>query len=72
MEIPRKNQKEMLEAISSETKNTFDGLIPQLDTAEEGISESIYQENPRKPKSKENKDWKKPVQNNQGVWNNLK
>ena len=56
MEIPRKNQKEMLEAISSETKNTFDGLIPQLDTAEEGISESIYQENPRKPKSKENND----------------
>ena len=56
MEIPRKNQKEMLEVISTETKNTFDGLIPQLDLAEEGISENIYQENPRKPKSKENKD----------------
>ena len=56
MEIPRKNQKEMLEVISTETKNTFDELIPQLDIAEEGISENIYQENPRKPKSKENKD----------------
>ena len=58
MEIPRKNQKEMLEVISTETKNTFDWFISQLDIAEEGISESIYQENPRKPKSKENKDWK--------------
>ena len=56
MEIPRKNQKEMLEVISTETKNTFDWFISQLDIAEEGISESIYQENPRKPKSKENKD----------------
>ena len=56
MEIPRKNQKEMLEVISTETKNTFDWFIPQLDIAEEGISESIYQENPRKLKSKENKD----------------
>ena len=62
----------MLEVISTETKNTFDGLIPQLDLAEEGISENIYQENPRKPKSKENKDWKKPEQNNQRLWNNLK
>ena len=36
----------MLEVISTETKNTFDGLIPLLDTAEEGISDSIYQYNP--------------------------
>lgn len=53
---PKKEPKRNARGHFNRTKNTFDGLIPQLDIAEEGISENIYQENPRKPKSKENKD----------------
>lgn len=54
MEIPRKNQKGMLEAISSETKNTFDGLIPQLDTAEEGyLWEHLSRESSKTKKQRE-------------------
>ena len=41
MEIPRKNQEEMLEIKNTkiEMKNAFNGLITRLDTTEERISE---------------------------------
>lgn len=43
---PKKEPKRNARGHFNRTKNTFDGLIPQLDIAEEGISENIYQENP--------------------------
>lgn len=54
-------------------KDTFDGLISSLDTAEErSLSQRIWQQDSQKPKSKENKDEKKAEQNIQVSWGNYK
>lgn len=54
-------------------KDVIDGIASRLGTAEERISERIYQQN--LSKAKRTKTWgkkKKKEQNIQGLWNNYK
>ena len=78
MEIPRKNQKEMLEiknTITEMKNDCFDELISRLGMAEERISklEDISVETHKTKKQREQSlKRNRAEQNSQGLWDNYK